>query len=152
MTTRADVVAEARTWIGTPWQHQAMCKGVGCDCIGYLAGVALALGLADARPQMRDPAFRGYGRDPNPAVLLRACAEYLDPVPVREADLGDVLLMRVPRGVYAQHFGIVSRMDNGAPSYMLHATSAIPRRVVENRIDDAWRARIAAAYRFRGVD
>jgi cell wall-associated NlpC family hydrolase len=32
--TREAVIAEARTWLGTPWHHQASLKGVGCDCIG----------------------------------------------------------------------------------------------------------------------
>ncbi len=38
--TRAALIAEARTWIGTPWHHQAAVKGAGCDCIGFVRGVA----------------------------------------------------------------------------------------------------------------
>ncbi|MDG1118150.1 MAG: peptidase, partial [Flavimaricola sp.] len=30
----ADVVATARGWIGTPYLHQASCRGAGCDCLG----------------------------------------------------------------------------------------------------------------------
>ena len=37
--TRADIVAEARAWIGTPYRHQASLKGVGCDCLGLVRGV-----------------------------------------------------------------------------------------------------------------
>ena len=37
------VVAEARSWIGTPYQHQASLKGVGCDCLGLVRGVWRAL-------------------------------------------------------------------------------------------------------------
>jgi hypothetical protein len=43
--TRAEILAEARSWIGTPWLHQASCKGVGADCIGFGAGVAAALSM-----------------------------------------------------------------------------------------------------------
>ena len=34
------IIAEARSWLGTPWHHQASLKGVGCDCIGFVRGVA----------------------------------------------------------------------------------------------------------------
>ena len=37
------LVAEARSWIGTPYRHQASLKGVGCDCLGLLRGVWRAL-------------------------------------------------------------------------------------------------------------
>jgi NlpC/P60 family putative phage cell wall peptidase len=33
------ILEEARSWIGTPYQHQASLKGVGCDCIGLVRGV-----------------------------------------------------------------------------------------------------------------
>lgn len=149
--TREQVVEEARTWLGTPWKHQAMLKGVGVDCIGYLAGVAYNLGLADARPKMRMPEYRAYGREPLPNVLLAACAQYLDEIPIPGAGLGDILLLRVPRGLYPQHFAIVSAMGDGVPSHVLHATSASPRKVVENIIDDEWRSRVFKAFHIRGV-
>ena len=150
--SREQIVAEARDWLGTPWHHQAMVKGVGTDCIGLLAGVALNTGIADARAHMRDPRFKGYGREPLPDVLLAACEQYLDEIPIADAGLGDIFLLKVPRGRLPQHFAIVSRVADGKPSYMLHATSAFPRCVVENGIDDQWWSRVLKAYRFKGVD
>ena len=32
-------VSIARTWIGTPYHHQASIRGVGADCIGLVRGV-----------------------------------------------------------------------------------------------------------------
>jgi cell wall-associated NlpC family hydrolase len=32
-----DIIAAARSWIGTPYCHQASLKGVGCDCSGFCA-------------------------------------------------------------------------------------------------------------------
>ena len=29
----------ARGWLGTPYQHQASLKGVGCDCLGLVRGL-----------------------------------------------------------------------------------------------------------------
>lgn len=37
--TAAPIVAEALTWLGTPYRHQASVKGVGCDCLGLVRGV-----------------------------------------------------------------------------------------------------------------
>jgi hypothetical protein len=36
---RSDIIAEARSWIGTPYAHQASVKGIGCDCLGLVRGV-----------------------------------------------------------------------------------------------------------------
>jgi NlpC/P60 family putative phage cell wall peptidase len=39
MTTREQIVAAARGWLGTPYHHQASVKGVGCDCLGLIRGL-----------------------------------------------------------------------------------------------------------------
>jgi NlpC/P60 family putative phage cell wall peptidase len=145
--TGADVIAEARRWIGTRWQHQGVLKGVGCDCIGLVGGVAAALGISDAwvNPE-KSAAFKGYGREPQPDVLYRGCAEFLVPVfPKEHARVGDVLLLRFLKE--PQHFAFLSQT---VPGYMIHAYAAA-RRVTENRIDEIWSSRIVCAYRFPGI-
>ncbi len=42
---RAAVVAEAQTWIRTPYRHHARLKGVGVDCAQFPAAVYEACGL-----------------------------------------------------------------------------------------------------------
>src|SRR5437764_272872 len=39
MVSRATIVAEAESWLGTPYRHQASLKGVGCDCLGLVRGI-----------------------------------------------------------------------------------------------------------------
>ena len=39
----ACIVREARTWLGTPYLHQASVRGAGCDCLGLVRGVWRAL-------------------------------------------------------------------------------------------------------------
>ena len=145
MITRAEVVAAARTWTGTRWHHQASTKGIGSDCIGLVVGVARELGIYGADELAADPAVRGYGREPDPAMLLSACARYLEPVHVPEARLGDILLLRF--AAEPQHFALISQQN---PDYMLHAY-AQARKIVENRIDAVWRSRIVRAYSYRGI-
>ena len=67
---REAVVAEARTWIGTPWIHMAAIKGAGVDCAMLLARVYIEVGLVaefDPRPirptgccTASDERFLGY--------------------------------------------------------------------------------------------
>lgn len=145
MIARVDIVAEARRWIGTRWTHQAACKGVGCDCIGLVAGVARALGVREADAWFSAAAYQGYGRAPDPAMLKRAVAEYLDPVYLPEARAGDILLMRFKEE--PQHFALLSARE---PDQIIHAW-AQRRQVVETRLDAVWRSRIVGAFAYRGV-
>lgn len=142
MTTREQIVAEARRWLGTRWHHQASLRGVGTDCIGLIVGVARALGIKEAAQFDACDWIAGYGREPDPEMLRRACSVFL--VPCRTPCPGDILLLRFLGE--PQHFALVS-----APDYMIHAY-AQARRVVENRIDDVWGGRIVGAYSYRGLD
>lgn len=143
--TGADVVAAAQRWRGTRWAHQASLRGVGTDCIGLIVGVARDCGIAEAGRWATDPASQGYGRAPDPAMLLAACERYLDPVAI--AAVGDILLMRFKPELPPQHFAILSALD---PSTIIHAYSGA-RRVVEHRLDALWAGRVVGAYRYRGV-
>jgi NlpC/P60 family putative phage cell wall peptidase len=144
MIPRAAVVAEARSWIGTRWHHQASLKGVGTDCIGLVGGVALALGVPGAAAWRDTPAFHNYGRKPDPKVLLAGCDTLMDRVTdMRE---GDVLVLRFDSG--PQHFAFLTSVE---PPAIVHAL-AQARRVTEARLDRAWRERIVRVYRLRGVE
>lgn len=147
MTTGAEVVREARSWVGTPWRHGQAAKGLGCDCIGLIGGVAHARGITDAWINGASP-YQGYGRQPDPRVLLQGCDEFLDPVLAVSWRLGDILVLRFAAD--PQHFAFVSRLN---PDYMIHNWQR--RRkigvVTENRINDWWRARVVRVYRFRGL-
>lgn len=146
MTTRSQIVDEARSWLGTPEHHQAHLKGVGCDCIGLILGVGLAFQMPEAIAFINDIRYRGYGRPPNPRLMIEACDTYLDRIQVNEALPGDIPMGRVEKE--PQHFGILSSID---PIYMIHAYSQVGR-VVENRIDENWRAKIVRMYRYRGIE
>jgi NlpC/P60 family putative phage cell wall peptidase len=54
---RKDIVAETRSWIGTPYRHQASLKGVGCDCLGLVRGVWRA--VIGVEPETSAPANAG---------------------------------------------------------------------------------------------
>ena len=144
MTTRADIVAEARTWLGTRWQHQAATKGAGCDCIGLVGGVALALGLPGAQAWAAEPAYHAYGRTPDPELLAAGCDRLLDRIARADAGPGDILVLAFERD--PMHFALVS---SSAPERIIHAY-AQRRAVVEQSLPVAG-ARVLRAYRYRGV-
>lgn len=55
--TRRLILAEARSWLGTPYHHQGFVKGAGVDCAFFLSKVYHAAGLIpdiDPRPYPPD--------------------------------------------------------------------------------------------------
>lgn len=133
--TREDIIAEARTWLGTPFHHQGRVRGHGVDCAGLVACVGKALGLT-----CFDTAR--YGRSPDPAMMGDILRRELVAKPISEIQLADVLWLSFDSE--PQHVAIVT--DVG----IIHATSAI-RRVVEHGLDDVWRSRIRCAFGWPGV-
>lgn len=145
----ADVVEAARGWVGTRFHHQGRLKASegrkgGCDCLGLLVGVARELRLpASGGGMLADFDERDYGHMPDGRKLKATLDLLLEPIAPQDAGEGDVLLLRI-EGV-PQHLAIVCGYPYGGLG-MIHALAA-NRRVVEHRLDEAWRGRIAAAYR-----
>jgi cell wall-associated NlpC family hydrolase len=122
---RAAVVAEARSWIRTPYHHAADVKGHGVDCAFLLIRVYCDLGLVDSfdpRPYTRDW-FLHRDEERYLGFLLARSHE------VSEPGLGDIILFRMGR-CFA-HAGIVSQVK---PLRMIHAF-APSRCVVEDIIE-----------------
>jgi NlpC/P60 family putative phage cell wall peptidase len=142
--TRTTVVALARTWLGTPYHHQASVRGVGTDCIGLVRGIWRELygrEADDALPAYTRDWAEAHGRE----TLLEAARRYLVEVPRFEAQPGDVLVFRWRRGTLAKHCAILS-----APAAMIHALEGAP--VSEVTLSPWWRRHLAAAFAFPGVD
>ena len=141
----AAIVARARAWIGTPYRHQASCRGAGTDCLGLLRG--LWRETLGAEPEAV-PAYSadwsevGGGED-----LLMAAARHLVPVDADAAGPGDVVVLRMRDGGTAKHVGILARSE-GAAATLIHAYSG--HGVVESPLTPAWARRIAGIYRFPG--
>ena len=146
MIPRARILGEAYTWLGTPFAHQGDLKGIGCDCIGLLSGVARNCGVEDAERWQLDRRRYQYGPMPFPSMLRAAVSEYLDPLPLMDALAGDVLLMTFFRE--PMHFAIITERE---PMRMIHGYQPVGR-VVENSVDAKWHKRIIGTFRMRGVE
>jgi NlpC/P60 family putative phage cell wall peptidase len=141
MPTAADIIAEARTWIGTPWSHQGRLKRIGVDCCGLIIGVARALGLVD--PDFDIPP---YSRFPDPARFKAEMDRFLDRVDSSRKKPADILWLRPVR--LAQHVGIWTA--GGMTGTIIHAIDQ-KRGVREHILDGRWQAAIVGVYRFRGL-
>lgn len=144
--TRDMIVAQARTWLGTPFHHQGRVKGVGCDCLGLIVGVARELALTDEKGfLLADYDQPNYSPLPDGRGLKTAVSLHLLELPsIGEALPGDVPLIRFQND--PQHVGILAKLDDGSDS-LIHCYSNTGK-VVEHRLNDTWRRMIIAAYRF----
>jgi NlpC/P60 family putative phage cell wall peptidase len=139
MSFDARIVAAARGWLGTPYQHQASVKGVGCDCLGLLRGVWREIyGFEPALPPPYSPDWAEAG---GVESLRQAAMFYLVPKPHLELSLGSVLLFRWRNHLPAKHCAIVT-----APDQMIHAHDGAS--VVEVAIRPWWRRHISDVFRF----
>jgi NlpC/P60 family putative phage cell wall peptidase len=139
---RDAIVAEARSWIGTPYHHQASTKGAGCDCLGLVRGLWRELLGPEPVPV---PAYTPDWSEPQGReVLLASAQNVLVAKPVAEAAPGDVLLFRMRARGVAKHLGVVSAIGT-APSF-IHAYQG--HGVVESPLSGPWFSRIVGCFAF----
>ena len=144
---RAAIVAEARSWIGTPYRHQASVKGVGCDCVGLVRGVWRALYGPEPEPV---PAYsRDWGSVTGKEELLGLGRRRLIEVDPETIGPGAVIVFRLREGRVAKHAGIVTVAD-AAVARFVHAQEGVP--VSEVALSAWWRRRIVGAFAFPARD
>lgn len=137
--TPADIVAAARSWLGTPYHHQAAVKGAGCDCLGLVRGVYAEL---YGKPAETPPPYsRDWAEAAGAETMLDAARRHLTEIDPRAATAGDVVIFRLRAVAMAKHAAILSADDR-----MIHAVEGAP--VCEVHLNSWWRRRIAAAFRF----
>ena len=116
---REDIVAEARSWIGTPYAHQASLRGVGCDCLGLVRGVWRA--LYGTEPEQPPPYTRDWAEISGRETLAEAAGRHMVAVEIADIRPGDVLLFAMKERAPAKHCAILT-----APGRMVHSIEAHP--------------------------
>lgn len=132
---RAEIVAAAREWLGTPYHHEGRVLGHGVDCIGLVLQVAIACGV-EVDEQT------GYARIPDESRLLAGLDRYTNSIQLSEAQAGDIVA--IPFIHKIRHLAILT--NNG----MIHAYEPAGG-VVEHAVSDRWRKQFARAYALPGV-
>lgn len=135
-----DVVALARTWIGTPYRHQGATRGVGCDCIGLIRGIWRE--LYGKEPEVVPAYARDWAERSGEDRLTEAAARVFGPaLPLAAAQPGDILLFRWRPDCAAKHAGILE-----TATHFIHAYEQAA--VTRSALVPSWRRRIAAVHRF----
>lgn len=129
MVTRQDFIEKARTWIGTPYHHQGYSKA-GADCIGFVVGAALELGL-----DWRAWDIPSRPRHPDGFTFEAQLRKVFTPTDTPEP--GDLLLFRIHR--HPQHCALLT--DTG----MIHAYESVGK-VVETDFSQRWRSLLVQAF------
>lgn len=139
------IIETARSWIGTPYHHQAALKGVGCDCLGLVRGVWREVyGEEPEAPPSYSPDWaERSGRE----TLMEAAGRHMAAKPKRLAAPGDVVLFRVVASGPAKHAAIIGQDARGLT--MIHAYAGYA--VKETAYGEAWQKRAAFAFTFPGA-
>ncbi len=135
------IVAAARSWIGTPYRHQASRKGVGCDCLGFLRGVWRE--TVGGEPELPPPYSADWAEGGGRETLAEAARRHLAEIPLDAIGPGDVLLFRWRAHLPAKHCAILA-----SPQRMIHAHDGAA--VAEVYFASWWKRRHAYAFRFPG--
>lgn len=141
MTDGLYIAERARSWIGTPYRHQASTKGAGTDCLGLLRGVWRE--LYGTEPEAVPAYTPDWSEPQREERLWEAAKRHLTEKPVHERAVGDVLLFRMRSGVVAKHLGLLSA---SGPETFIHAYSG--HGVVETSLSAPWARRVVAVFAF----
>lgn len=133
------IVAEARSWVGTPFHHQSSIKHVGADCLGVLRGVWRS--IHGQEPCVIPSYAATWDEVSKTETLWRHLGRILCPIPLNSACSGDVVLFRMREGAVAKHIGILSQTHVS----FIHAYGG--HGVVESNLTLSWQRRIVASFR-----
>lgn len=140
MPSRADVVAEALSWVDVPYLERGRSRQ-GVDCIGLPIKVAHALGLSSYENT-------NYGGNPQPANFVREVRRRMQAVPARIVGNGDIGLFREPS--HPTHCGIIE-IDELGQRWVIHAAQQ-REKVVREPLVGLMLERLMLAFQYPGLE
>ncbi len=132
------IIEESISWIGTPYQHQASCKKIGADCLGFIRGVYRHI------YQEEFAHIPPYTRNVHPGEaeeLYEGLKAYVKEVELDKVQSGNILLFRMRAGYPARHLGLM--IDE---QHMIHAAEGY--QVLKTGYGNFWRKRCVAVFEF----
>jgi NlpC/P60 family putative phage cell wall peptidase len=141
----AAMIAEAKSWTGTPWVHGVALKGVGTDCVQFI--IALGRRSGWIPEGYRPPVYsRDWSLHNEHSLLLEELARFARPVEREKSAPGDVLAFR--QGRCAGHAGLY--LGEGRFIHAVVGQGIRESRLVDGsghggswleRLDSVWRPR-----------
>lgn len=126
---REDIIATAKSMLGTPYHHQGRVPGVGLDCIGLVVCTVRALGAV-----IQDRT--DYPRTAIPSEFVQAVAAQVPMKSVSARMPGDLLLIRPRKAL--QHAAIL--VDAQTIIHADHVSGVVLRGLSD------WAAQIAYCF------
>ncbi len=134
-----EILAEAESWILTPFHHRACIKGVGVDCAHFLIGVFSNVGMGGPPGQQVEeyPPDWHFHRSEERflAYIKKYCREVKSPKP------GDIAMFRFGR--CASHGAIVVEWPRVIHAYKGQGVvySDADQAELQGRLHSFWRAK-----------
>lgn len=138
------IVTIARSWIGTPYRHQAATKTAGSDCLGLIRGVWRE--LTGSEPESVPAYSMDWSEPQGEERLWEAAKRHLVAKPMATSgwEPGEIVLFRMKTDAVAKHLGLIADTDKH-PTF-IHAYSH--HGVVESPLSEPWRRRIVARFNY----
>lgn len=147
---RSQICRAARSWKGTPYQHQQRVKGPmgGVDCAMFIAGVALDVELITTEDLKKVPPYpREWNVHSEVPMLTDVMKSFGCTQKVRNTPYpADIVVFKIGR--VPSHLGIL--LDGHIKTFM-HALSPPVGRVDETPLEDVWKKRLVEVYKFPGL-
>lgn len=143
MTTRADIVRTARSYLKTKFHHQGRQPGFILDCAGVLICAARENGIVPASFDVL-----GYSARPDGVSLLEHCDKYMTRISKSSLRPGDAVVVKIDTD--PQHIGIVGNYRHGGLS-IIHACSRA-EQVIETRLMFTRAFEFVMGYRLPGLE
>jgi hypothetical protein len=148
------VVEKARTWLNTPFHPQGRIKGIGCDCLGLILGVADEVDAVSCKygRSLCNYDIETYSFLRDGKLLDNAMKTHLFEIQrthwMTEILIGYVLLLSF--GKSHRHLAIVSEVMKDGQFRIIHSCLGV-RRVIEHVINQCWLSNIVGCFRLVSV-
>ncbi len=139
----ARIVAEARSFLNTPFHIQGRKKGVGIDCIGLIIGVADSFKFVSKQGGLiKDYDFQNYSIYDSKGYLPNCLNLHLEET--TSLVIGNIALFKNEQDLF--HLGIIG--DYGDESFSLIHACMGSEKVVEHRLTQELKTKIIKYYQF----
>ncbi len=143
--TRTQVAEESRTWRDVVHAHQGYSKEWGCDCVGFIRAVGVAVGALHLDKLTSEVArYNGYSRHTNPKLMRAGLEEFLVPIPVATATVGDILWIKIAKS--PRHLGIITE-----PGIIIHSDLLVGK-VIEHGIVSSRVSTVIGAFKYPDIE
>lgn len=138
MPTSAEIVAEAKEWIGTPYIHQQRLKGRATDCVGLVIGIYEHF-VGKVPTKVIPPYSPWWAEEGNLGIMVDLLDTYLVERDPSDRTPGLIATFSLEPKKPIKHAGVLSYDRR-----IIHAYDRHP--VHEGRLSNWWEARIRKVY------